>query len=133
MVSRFVRKVRTASGAVAVQVVTRRGQLVERIEHAGSAHTDAELALLLAAARERLSPGQDVLDLGDLPVVPARMGEVADWTGAPELPGRPAKPAAGGRPAFAAAGGRVAGTSADLLWGGLDRRLCAAGVRRPGR
>ena len=84
VVSRFVRKVRTASGAVAVQVVTRRGRQVERVEHVGSAHTDAELALLLAAARERLSPGQDALDLGDLPVVPARMDEVADWTGEPE-------------------------------------------------
>jgi hypothetical protein len=102
VVSRFVRKVRTASGAVAVQVVTRRGRQVERIEHVGSAHTDAELALLLAAARERLSPGQDVLDLGGLPVAPARMDEVADWTGEPELP---AKPAAGGRPASVAAGG----------------------------
>ena len=38
-----MRKVRTASGAVAVQVVTRRGRQVERIEHVGSAHTDAEL------------------------------------------------------------------------------------------
>jgi hypothetical protein len=102
VVSRFVRKVRTASGAVAVQVVTRRGRQVERIEHVGSAHTDAELALLLAAARERLSPGQDVLDRGGLPVAPARMDEVADWTGEPELP---AKPAAGGRPASVAAGG----------------------------
>ncbi|HEX3308137.1 MAG TPA: hypothetical protein VHS32_17965, partial [Streptosporangiaceae bacterium] len=89
-------------GAVAVQVVTRRGRQVERIEHVGSAHTDAELALLLAAARERLSPGQDVLDLGGLPVAPARMDEVADWTGEPELP---AKLAAGGRPASVAAGG----------------------------
>src|SRR5580692_3108420 len=112
VVSRFVRKVRTASGAVAVQVVTRRGRQVERIEHVGSAHTDAELALLLAAARGRLSPGQDVLDLGDLQVVPARMEEVADWTGESELP---AKPAAGGRAAVSA-GGRVVGTSADLLW-----------------
>jgi hypothetical protein len=55
VVSRFVRKVRTASGAVAVQVVTRRDR---RVEHVGSAHSDAELALLLAAARERWSPGQ---------------------------------------------------------------------------
>ncbi len=107
VVSRFVRKVRTASGAVAVQVVTRRGRQVERVEHVGSAHTDAELALLLAAARERLYPGQGVLDLGDLPVVPARMDEVADWTGEPELPLQPAAPAAGGRPAAVAAGGRV--------------------------
>ena len=90
----------------------RRGRQVERIEHVGSAHTDAELALLLAAAHERLLPGQDLLDLGDLPVVPARMDEVADWTGEPELSVQPA----GGRPASAAAGGRVVGTSADLLW-----------------
>ena len=114
--SRFVRKVRTAAGAVAVQVVTRRGRQVERVEHAGSAHTDAELALLLAAARERLSPGQGVLDLGELLVVPARMDEVADWTGGPELPLRSASPAAGGRPVAVSAGGRVTGTSADLLW-----------------
>jgi len=45
VVSRFVRKVRTSSGAVAVQIVTRRGQRVEQVEHLGSAHTDAELAL----------------------------------------------------------------------------------------
>ena len=66
MVSRFVREVRTASGAVAVQVVTRRGRQVEGIEHVGSAHTDAELVLLLAAARERLAAGQEVLDLGEM-------------------------------------------------------------------
>jgi hypothetical protein len=116
VVSRFVRKVRTASGAVAVQVVTRRGRQVEQVEHVGSAHTDAELALLLAAARERLSPGQDVLELGDLPVVPARMDDLADWTAQPALVEAPAAPAAGGRPAAVAAGGRLVGTSADLLW-----------------
>jgi hypothetical protein len=124
VVSRFVRKVRTASGAVAVQVVTRRGRQVERIEHVGSAHTDAGFALLLAAAREWLFPGQDVLDLGDLPVVPARMDEVADWTGEPELP---VQPAAGGRPASVAAGGRVAGTSADLLWAVLTSAYARLG------
>ena len=87
--------------------------LLTCFEHVGSAHTDAELALLLAAARELLSPGQGVLDLGDLPVVPARMDEVAGWTSEPELP---LQLAAGGRPAAVSAGGRVAGTSADLLW-----------------
>jgi hypothetical protein len=127
VVSRFVRKVRTASGAVAVQVVTRRGRQVERVEHVGSAHTDAELALLLAAARERLSPGQGVLDLGDLPVVPARMDEVADWTSEPELPLQPAAPAAGGRPVAVSAGGRVVGTSADLLWAVLTSAYARLG------
>lgn len=66
MVSRFVRRVRTASGAVAVQVVTRQGRAVIGVDHLGSAQTDAELALLLAAAHERLQPGQDALDLGDV-------------------------------------------------------------------
>ena len=127
MVSRFVRKVRTASGAVAVQVVTRRGRQVERAGHVGSAHTDAELALLLAAAGERLSPGQGVLDLGVLPVVPARMDEVADWTGEPESPLRPATPAAGGRLAAVSAGARVAGTSADLLWAVLTSAYARLG------
>src|SRR3954453_9342656 len=65
--SRFVRRVRTASGAVAVQLVVKdHGEVVE-IEHVGSAHTDAELALLLAAACDRLQPGQQALELGELP------------------------------------------------------------------
>lgn len=64
--SRFVRKVRTASGAVAVQVITREGRQVVDVVHMGSAHTDAELALLLQAAEERLRPGQEALDLGPL-------------------------------------------------------------------
>ena len=56
--SRFVRRVRTASGGVAVQIVVKdHGEIVE-VDHVGSAHTDADLALLLAAARERLQPGQ---------------------------------------------------------------------------
>ncbi|WP_298325387.1 IS1634 family transposase [Haloactinopolyspora sp.] len=116
MVSRFVRKVRTASGAVAVQVVTRRGRQVEHVEHVGSAHTDAELELLLVAARERLFPGQEVLDLGVVAVVPARMDEVADWTSEPRLPLGASTAPAGGRRVVTAAGGRVVGTSADLLW-----------------
>ncbi len=63
-VSRFVRKVRTSSGAVAVQIVTRRGQRVEQVERLGSAHTKSRLALLPATACKRLHPGQDTLDLG---------------------------------------------------------------------
>jgi hypothetical protein len=96
-------------GAVAVQVVTRRGRQVEQVEHVGSAHSDAELALLLAAARERMAPGQDVLDLGALPVVPARMDDVADWTAEPALPLKPATAAGAARPTAVAPGGRVVG------------------------
>ena len=127
----FVRKVRTASGVVAVQVVARRGRQVERVERVGSP-TDTELALLLAAVRERLSLGHGVLDLGDLPVVPARMDEVADWTGGPELPAQPATPAVSGRPAAVCAGGRVAGTSADLLWEVLTSAYARLGFDVPG-
>ena len=122
VVSRFVRKVRTASGAVAVQVVTRRGRQVEGIEHVGSAHTDAELALLLAAARERLAAGQEVLDLGEIAGVSPQMAEVADWTAPRELPLQ-----AGGRPVSVAGGGRVVTTSADLLWAVLTSAYARLG------
>ncbi|PXW99858.1 hypothetical protein C8E89_13914 [Mycolicibacterium moriokaense] len=61
----YVRAVKTASGATAVQIVwsTRRGS--RSIEHLGSAHDEAELAGLKAAAAERLAANQAVLDLGD--------------------------------------------------------------------
>jgi hypothetical protein len=49
-----------------VQIVSKVRGVVTEVEHIGSAHTDAELALLLTAARERLHPGQGELDLGPL-------------------------------------------------------------------
>jgi len=60
----YVRTVKTASGATAVQIVwsSRRGS--RSIEHVGSAHDEAELAALKAGAAERLAAGQAVLDLG---------------------------------------------------------------------
>lgn len=61
--SRLARKARTASDAVAVQVVTRRGRTVVCIDHGGSTHTDAELELLLRAAVGWRAPGQEMLDL----------------------------------------------------------------------
>jgi len=60
----FVRKVRTASGATAVQIAERAGGRDKVIEHLGSAHTDAELTALLETARRRMHPGQGELDLG---------------------------------------------------------------------
>jgi hypothetical protein len=70
-VSPYVRTVETASGATAVQIVysSRRGS--RDIEHLGSAHDDAELEALKAAARQRLAEGQGELDLG-LPAEVAR-------------------------------------------------------------
>jgi hypothetical protein len=82
----YVRTVKTASGATAVQIVnsSRRGS--RSIEHIGSAHHDAQLELLKAAARQRLAAGQDELDLGldavaaggPLPVTASRMGCLLD-------------------------------------------------------
>ncbi|OLT06867.1 hypothetical protein BJF77_14880 [Kocuria sp. CNJ-770] len=78
MTSRFVRKVRTVSGAVAVQVVIKDGGRLVEVDHVGSAHTDVELALLLDPARERLAPGQGVLELGPLPQRQISTADVAD-------------------------------------------------------
>jgi hypothetical protein len=60
----YVRTVRTASGAIAVLIVwsSRRGS--RRIEHLGSAHDEAEVEALKAAARQRLAEGQGAFDLG---------------------------------------------------------------------
>lgn len=79
MAMRFIRKVRTASGAVAVQIVNRTGRTVTSIEHIGSAHTNAELGILLAKAERELRPGQQVFDFGDVEQLPVRTSDVADW------------------------------------------------------
>jgi len=88
----YVRTVKTASGATAVQVVysSRRGS--RDIEHLGSAHDDVEVELLKAVARQRLAAGQGELDLGleatepakrgrgggPLPITSSRMGHLVD-------------------------------------------------------
>jgi len=79
--------VKTASGAIAVQIVwsSRRGS--RSIEHLGSAHDDGELEALRAAARQRLAAGQGELDLGlavgtspggPLEIASSRMGHLHD-------------------------------------------------------
>ena len=60
----FLRKVTTASGASAVQIVEKIDRKNRVIEHLGSAHTDAELAVLLEVGRQKLHEGQPALDLG---------------------------------------------------------------------
>jgi hypothetical protein len=82
----YVRTVKTASGATAVQIVwsSRRGS--RDIEHLGSAHDDQELEALKAAAEQRLAAGQGELDLGldaavgsgPLEIVASRMGHLWD-------------------------------------------------------
>lgn len=58
----YVRKVRTASGAVAVQVARKDAGRVVILAHLGSAHTDAELGILLKQAETMVVGGQVALD-----------------------------------------------------------------------
>ncbi len=90
--SPYVRTVKTASGATAVQIVhsSRRGS--RDIEHLGSAHDDARVEVLKAAARQLLAAGQGELDLGlertgpgrrgagggPLPITSSRMGHLLE-------------------------------------------------------
>jgi hypothetical protein len=61
----YVRTVRTASGAIAVQIVHSNRCGSREIEHIGSAHTPAEVDVLKTVARQRLHANQDTLDFDD--------------------------------------------------------------------
>ena len=100
----YVRKVRTATGAVAVQVARKDGGRVVILEHVGSAHTDAELGILLERARRVVDGLMEVLDF-EVSRRVAQIAEVPDW--------RPAEAAS--RPVLAAPG-RTAATSSRLLY-----------------
>jgi hypothetical protein len=54
----FIRKVKTKSGATAVQIVYKHGREVVRIVHIGSAHNNTELKILLALAHKKMHEGQ---------------------------------------------------------------------------
>ena len=87
----YVRTVKTASGATAVQIVCSSHRGSRDIEHIGSAHDDAELKVLKAVARQRLAAGQGWLDLGPgfggraggglLPIMSSRIGHLQDALG----------------------------------------------------
>ncbi len=57
----FIRTAKTGSGATAVQIAHKSHGQIIRIEHIGSAHSDAELQLLLTLARQRLLGNQRAL------------------------------------------------------------------------
>lgn len=61
----FIRKVKTKSGATAVQIEHKRGRERIGITHIGSAHNEAELKALLALAHEKMHEGQLSFDLGE--------------------------------------------------------------------
>lgn len=57
----FIRKVKTASGATAVQIVCKSKGRIVKVEHIGSAHTEMELKVLISLANKRLHEGQQLL------------------------------------------------------------------------
>ena len=61
-----MRKVRTSSGATAVQIARKHRGVRTIVEHIGSAHDDAQLAALVQTAKERITAGQLAFDLDAL-------------------------------------------------------------------
>jgi transposase len=57
----FIRKVKTKSGATAVQIIHKNYGQITHIDHIGSAHNQAELATLIALARKLLQGSQKSL------------------------------------------------------------------------
>ena len=111
----WIRRVRTASGATAVQIAEYDGGRRKIVAHVGSAHTEAELGILLERAREMLTdPAQGAFDLGIVPVVP-RVRLVAP-AARPALFGTEPP---GGAPA-AAGPARVVSTDSRVLFQALD-------------
>ena len=74
----YVRKVRTSSGAVAVQVARKDAGRVVILAHLGSARTDAELGVLLEQARAMVIGGQVALDF-EVAARAQSMAGVADF------------------------------------------------------
>ena len=107
-----MRKVRTTSGAVAVQVARKQNGRVVVLAHLGSAHTDAELGVLLARASEVVAEGQQTLDFEVSTRVQA-LTDVADYREAALM-----KASAAGSEGVAPAG-RTTATSSRLLYGVL--------------
>ncbi|MER8027006.1 IS1634 family transposase [Glutamicibacter protophormiae] len=101
------------------------GRTVAGIEHLGSANTDQDLAVLLAAAKERLLPGQDTLDFA-VEQEPVAMGKIPDWT-TQELP---AETRSAGRPRSAPvdAEAKVIASPATELWEILDAAYARLGL-----
>lgn len=67
-----MRKVKTSSGATAVQIARKHRGVRTIVEHIGSAHDDAQLAVLVRIAKERIAAGQLAFDLDALtPTAPA--------------------------------------------------------------
>ncbi len=57
----FIRKVKTSSGAIAIQIAHKQHGRIVKIEHIGSAHTDKDVQSLMALAKLRLQGSQQAL------------------------------------------------------------------------
>jgi len=106
----FIRRVRTASGATAVQIAEYSGGRQRILKHIGSAHTEAELGVLLEHARELMTDSeQGVLALGIEPLPP-----VVSMTATPSEVGLFDTPSSG--PTRRDDVGRVVGTTSRVLF-----------------
>ena len=74
----YIRTVPTASGAKAVQIVSKSHGQVVRLEHIGSAHSKTELHTLLTLARQRLH-GKQVSLLPEVPASRIYQHQAVSW------------------------------------------------------
>lgn len=137
----FIRRVRTASGATAVQIAEYTHGRQRILEHVGSAHTEAELGVLLERARDLLAdPGQETLDvdvervppvagLASQPSEPALLQDPAQDGGGRDRSGRVV--AMGSRVLFDALAGVYTGLGFDALGDEVFRDLVIARVVEP--
>jgi hypothetical protein len=75
----FIRRVKTTSGATAIQIATKQKGQIVKIIHIGSAHTKEELAVLLALAHKKLQGSQ--LELLPEPQPSLRVGLKRSFSG----------------------------------------------------
>jgi len=111
----WIRRVRTASGATAVQIAEYGGGRRKIVAHVGSARTEAELGILFERAREMLAdPAQSAFDLGIEPAAP--LARLVTREAAPALfdAGPPGEIPAAAGPA------RVVSTDSRVLFQALD-------------
>ena len=110
----YIRKVRTASGATAVQLAEYADGRERVIEHVGSAHTAAELGVLLERARELLvDPAQEMFTF-EVEAVP-RTARLLSVPAEPTLLDAPRRDG----PADRDGTGRVLGTASGVLFDAL--------------
>ncbi|MDQ3451255.1 MAG: IS1634 family transposase, partial [Actinomycetota bacterium] len=115
----WVRRVRTASGATAVQIAESMAGRRRIVRHVGSARDEAELGVLIEEAHRLLADDQQgILDLGITPVV-AKATMLAPSTQAGLFASTAAAPGAAQRSRERVPRPRVLKTSSRLLYDAL--------------